>query len=196
MAEKSLESVASIDLQKAIKDGKKLRTKKQLAVSDEESSKAGIDAMLNAKRMLKRANGTAEKTHVQKAVAIEDGVKGSVQVTFYTHSFVYKFIYSQVETKKSVAFSNSKPKQEPKVETQIRFSIEDDVAAFKALMNKRHKRQESKLASDQETNMGTHEKFGERSKLKTSQSLSIDENDDDDSLIQSQADAFDFSILK
>jgi hypothetical protein len=79
LAEKSLETIASLEIEKSTRDGKKLR-KKQLAVSDEESTKAGVDTIISIKKMLKKANGTAENKRVQKAVAIENGIKGSVEV--------------------------------------------------------------------------------------------------------------------
>lgn len=62
--------------------------KKQVAISDEESARAGIDATVTAKRLLKKANGTAEKKRLQRATAIENGVKESVQVR--------KFIYYKI----------------------------------------------------------------------------------------------------
>lgn len=79
VAEKTLESIASIGLQHSSRTGKKSK-KKQLALSDEESLKVEIDATLTSpKRLVKRANGTAEKKHIQRATASDDDSKESVQ---------------------------------------------------------------------------------------------------------------------
>lgn len=80
VAEKTLESVASIDLQKSTREGRKLK-KKQLAISEEETTKAGIDVLSAAKDQLKRVNGTAENKLLQRATAIDDGEKASVHVS-------------------------------------------------------------------------------------------------------------------
>jgi hypothetical protein len=55
-------------------------------------------------------------------------------------------------------------------------------------MNKRHNRKEEK------SKLAAQKSLDEPSRLKSSNSL-LDENDDD-SLLQSQQDAFDFSLLK
>ncbi|KAI6177454.1 Stretchin-Mlck [Aphelenchoides bicaudatus] len=171
--EKSLESVASIDLQKSTREGKKLK-KKQLAISEEETTKTGIDALTAAKQQLKRVNGTAENKLLQRVAAYEDGEKaGSVQF----------------KAEKSMMFS-SDSNGHAKVDQHIRFSIDDDVLKFKELMNKRHSRKQERLAQQQSV-----DGYGKSSSRMTSSSSLLDENDDD-SLLQAQQDAFDFSLLK
>jgi formiminotetrahydrofolate cyclodeaminase len=184
-----LESVASIDLQKSTREGRKLK-KKQLAISEEETTKAGIDVLSSAKKHLKRVNGTAENKILQRAVAIDDGEKASVQVSVLKIKLFQNPIF-QFKSEKSLVFS-SDANGSTKIDHHIRFSIDDDVAAFKALMNKRHNRkaEKSKLAAQKSL-----DELGRNgTSLRSSNSL-LDENDDD-SLLQAQQDAFDFSLLK
>lgn len=84
-----------------------------------------------------------------------------------------------------------------KANHELRFSIDDDVAAFKALMSKRHnKLKESRLAETKSNSI--QEKFGVKLKpARLPQNAGGDDGEnDEDVLIKEQQDAFDFSVLK
>lgn len=104
-------------------------------------------------------------------------------------------------SKKSVAFSTESLNGEAATSSPYSSStLEEDVAAFKALLSRRSHRSTQDLRASNtggvQVRVETRPNGDEAAKLRTCRSLQLDDEENVESLLQAQQDAFDFSVLR